>query len=337
MVFTMSLGLFTPVYAANVALNLGVDSKVDIFDSTYPIENQSSAELALSTAADLYFQYVAAGNFAVGQTISIVATTPLVIASCVAPTTDADQDGTPDGTGAVSGDNYTYTFYAPTTQAAASITLCINVDNSIATAGNYSFIMADDLGDFGGAFLYIGTPGGAANDVYVTATVTSQELEFWIRNAADTADTNACALGTLNTTSVSTCNYALKVRTTATIGYTISWTSDGELDRSGTATIDAIAMNTAVAVGVEGYGVTFTPGANTDGGTCTAQNIWTAAYDDPVSTTAQSLVVCNKANLPAATGATTYIHNMDHQAAIDPATPAGSYDQIVTYYVTAQF
>jgi len=332
MVFTMSLGVMTPTSAADIAINLGVGSTVDVFDNTLPVTDQSSAELALTTASDIYLQYDASANFNSGDTVTIVASTPLTVATtCATVTTDADGDGTPDGSGVMSGDIYTYTFTASTTLATTSVAFCLAV-SSVATAGNYSFIVGDSNGDSGGALLYVGD----ANDVTVTASVTGEELEFRIRNAADSADTNSCALGTLVTTAVSTCNYALKVRTTATNGYTISWTSDGDLG-TGTASIDAVAQNTAVISGAENYGVEFLPGTNTNGGSCTGQGIWGGSPDDPVSTIAQNLVSCTNANLPAASAATAYVHVMDHKASVSAATPAGSYQQIVTYYVTADF
>ncbi|NIP52863.1 MAG: hypothetical protein GWN94_15010, partial [Phycisphaerae bacterium] len=80
----------------------------------------------------------------------------------------------------------------------------------------------------------------------------------------DTADTNSCALGTLTTSAVASCSYRLKVRTTATQGFTIHWTSDGGLDSGGTATIDAVVPDDEVTAGQEEYGVAFYPGAVTD-------------------------------------------------------------------------
>jgi hypothetical protein len=343
MVFTMSLGMFAPVTeaAGNVALNISVGG-TKILDTSYPIDNQASAELALSTASDIYVAYAASINYAAGDTVVIAASTPLTIALCGAPTTDADNDGTADGAGVILGDNYTYTFTGVTTGATASTAFCIRV-GAVATAGNYSFIMGDNKvaspanADWGGALLYIGTAGAAANDVLVTATVTGQELEFWIRDSADTVATATCPLGTLTTGAVSNCQYRLKVRTTATQGYTISWTSDGGLDTSGAAaTIDAVINAQVVTAGIEGYGVAFTPGANTDGGTCTAASPWSLANENPVSSSAQSLVACTKANLPAGTDLVN-THLMNHKAAISVATLPGSYDQIVTYYVTAKF
>lgn len=337
MVFTMSMGVMAPVNAADIAINLGVGSKVDVFDNTLPITDQSSAELALTTASDIYLQYDASANFGIGDTVVIAASTPLTIATtCATVTTDADQDGTTDGAGVVTGDLYTYTFTAATTVATASVTFCLAV-SAHATAGNYSFIGGDSNGDSGAALLYIGTYGSVLNDVTVTADVAGEELEFLIRTNDDTADTSTCALGTLVSTAVSTCSYRLKVRTTATEGYTISWTSDGGLDASGVSTIDAIAVSTAVTAGVEGYGVQFYPGATTDGGTCTAQGIWPTGFEDPVSTIAQNLVTCDKANLVTSAADLTNTSLVDHKAAINSATPAGSYDQIVTYYVTADF
>lgn len=340
MVFTMCFGMFAPTtYAANVAINLGVGSKVDVFDNTYPVTDQSSAETTVSTPSDVFLQWTAGGEYAIGNTVTIIASAPLTIANtCATPTTDADQNGVADGAAVISGNTYTYTFTAATLVAVSSVTFCINVTTPV-TAGNYSFIMGgtNAAGDVGGAFLYSGVSGGLANDVTITADVAGEELEFEIRDDGDLAATSTCALGTLSTLTVSTCGYRLKIRTTATNGYTISWTSDGGLDNSGNATIDAVLPSTAVAAGTEGYGVELTPSGNTQGGTCTAQGIWGAGFEDPVSTIAQNLEACTKANLPSASADTTNTSLMQHKASVSVGTPAGSYDQVVTYYVTANF
>lgn len=338
MVFTMSFGLFAPMPtdAAGQIVTIGVNAKPTA-SLTYPVLDQSEAELALTTAAEIHVHYqTSADEYGIGDTVVITASTPLTIANtCVTPTTDADDDGTADGSGNVVGDVYTYTFSAATTGAPTSIDFCIAV-SAVATAGNYSFTMSDSKAagaeDFGAALLYVGD----ANDVLVTAQVQT-ELEFRIRNYADSADTNVCNLGTLSNASVSSCNYRLKVKTNASDGYTVSWTSDGELDTAGGEDIASVAVNTAVTAGTEGYGVQFYAGENTDTlSTCTAQNIWAANPDDPVSTTPQSLVVCAGPNQPAGTD-TTNTSTMDHQAAISTSTKSGNYDQVVTYYVTANF
>jgi len=340
MVFTMAFGFYVPAGdAAIVTLRVGVNTTPGIpFPAS--MDDQASAEVAAATAADVHIRFASsAAQFAAGDTVTIIASSPVAITNaCATPTTDADLDGVVDGSAAAVGNQYTYTFSAGTTAALASVDFCLRVAGL--TAANYSFLMGSSIAagggannDYGGSLLYVGD----ANDMVITAQVEAAELEFRIRNNVDTADQNSCDLGTLTTGQVSTCNYRLKVRTTATNGYSMSWTSDGDLDTAGGATIASIGVSTAVTAGTEGYGVEFFPGANTDGGTCTAQNIWAAAPDDPVSTTPTSLVACTKANLPAGSGALLYTHTMDHKAAIDAATVAGFYNQTVTYYVTANF
>ena len=332
MVFTMSLGVMTPVSAADLAINVGAGSTTDNFDNTYPVEDQSAAEVAGGGPTEVHIQYAATGEFGIGDTVTIVASAGVTIANtCATPTTDADADTTADGAGVIAAQVYTYTFTAATTAGTTSVAFCLNVTHG--TAGNFSFLVGDANGDSGSGMLYVDND----NDVTVTATVEGEELEFIIRNNTDTADTNVCALGTLTTSAVSTCSYRLKVRTTATEGYTIHWTSDGGLDSSGTATIDAIAVSTAVAAGTEGYGVQFYPGAVTDGGACTAQGIWGAGFEDPVSTTPQTLNSCANANLVTSAADLTNTALVDHKAAIGAGTPQGTYDQVVTYYVTANF
>ena len=338
MVFTMSLGVMAPMpsEAAGVQMLIGVNASPTT-GLGYPHLDQAEAEWD-GTATDVYILYQSSAEYATGDTISIVASTPLTIATnCGAGvTTDADSDGLADGSGVVVGDTFTWTFTQSTTLGStASIEFCLLV-GALATPGNYSFSMYDSKtggsNDFGAALLY----GLDDNDVLITAEIRTQ-LEFAIRNVTDTANTNACALGVLSTASNSSCEYRLKVRTNASDGYYISWKSDGALN-SGTADIDAIIEDSG-AVGpagtIEEYGVQFAPGTITSGMGCTAIGDYTD-NDSPVAgTTATGLVSCAGPNQPvAATFNTAY---MAHKASIDSSTGSGFYDQIVTYYVTGNF
>ncbi|NIP52862.1 MAG: hypothetical protein GWN76_02935, partial [candidate division Zixibacteria bacterium] len=106
--------------------------------TTYPVEDQSDAEVALAASPEeVYIVYQATGDFAIGETVNIVASSGVTIANtCGTPTTDADSDGTPDGGAVVAASVYTYTFTAATTAATTSVAFCLNV--TFAAAGNYS-------------------------------------------------------------------------------------------------------------------------------------------------------------------------------------------------------
>jgi len=340
-VFTMSFGILAPMPAdsAGVVMLLGVGSSAS-GTLAYPVLSQSDAEMAVSTASDVYVKYkTSADEYASDDYVIITASAGLTLANCGSPTTDADGDATGDiSYRTLSGQTLTYYFDQATTLASgASVDFCINITTP-ATPGNYSIVITDSKAagaeDFGAALLYVGDD----NDVTVHAIVQS-ELEFRIRNEADTADTNDCDLGVLSSSSVSTCNYRLKVKTNASSGYTVSWTSDGALDTSdGTSDIDAVTeADGSVTAGAEEYGVAFYGGENSDAtSSCTEQNIWNDD-DTPVSTTATSLLVCDGPNQPASSGELTNTSTMDHKASITATTFSGNYEQVVTYYVTGNF
>lgn len=337
----MNFGILAPMPAnsAGIVMLLGVGSSAT-GTLTYPVLNQSEAEVAISTGSDVYVKFkTSAAEYASDDYVIITASVGLTLADCGSPTTDADGDATGDiSYRTLSGQTLTYHFSQATTLAnSASVDFCLNITTP-ATPGNYSIIMTDSKAggaeDFGAALLYVGDD----NDVLVHAIVQA-ELEFRIRNYADTADTNDCDLGVLSSSAVSTCNYRLKVRTNASDGYTISWTSDGGLDTAdGVSDIDAVTeADGSVTTGVEEYGVAFYGGENTDAtSSCTEQNIWNDD-DSPVSTTAVSLLVCDGPNQPTSSGETTNTSAMDHKASIDASSMSGNYEQVVTYYVTANF
>ncbi|MBD3362160.1 DUF2341 domain-containing protein, partial [Candidatus Dojkabacteria bacterium] len=153
-------------------------------------------ESALSTAQDVTATYTTNGGFATGDIIEITweSGSGLTVADCSTAETDADNDGTPDGAVTIvnGGLTYRYTFTAATTQT--SISLCANI-TGYDTMGSYSVTLDDDNGQFGAALYHIEDN----NDVFVTANI-SPTLSFNIRTLDDTADTNVCDLGTVDTT-----------------------------------------------------------------------------------------------------------------------------------------
>ena len=170
--------------------------------------------------------------------------------------------------------------------------------------------------------------------MYVTAQV-QPTLAFVIRNAADDADTNVCELGVLSMATVNECEYRLKVTTNADSGYTVTIIADGALVDSVSNDIDAIAEESVVTAGTEGYGVEFAGGAIT-GGTVTESGDF-SDDDTPLPTgTAANLYVADGNNNPTATD-TTNTALVTHRATVDADTPTGNYSQTVTYTVTASF
>jgi hypothetical protein len=319
------LGGISRVFAAGVSVSL------------------SPSSITATTATEISISYIATTDYANTNTVSIAVPAGITLANCAAPTTDADADSTTDGSSAVLGQIYTYTFSASTTNADTSgVSFCINLT---APTGNYNVSFTDAKtiptnNDFGAALLYV----GSANIVTVTAQV-QPALAFVIRNGTDTANTNICALGTLSLTAVNTCSYRLKVTTNSSSGFSLQIDSDGDLRNSGSGNvadnldIDIIADNATVTSGTEGYGISLAGGAIT-GGTLTEAT--TASYtfqtdSSPLPINSpQTMITANGTNNPGVTD-TTNTALVTHLAAMDGDTSTGNYSQQLTYTVSASF
>lgn len=293
-------------------------------------------EIPAGTPTTVTVHFVSSAEYSAGDYVKITWDTGVTLNDAATPTTDADQDGTNDGSSSVSGQTYQYNFSAATTQVSTN---GVSFDMQVsANTGIYSASMIDSQGNYGAVLLYVDD----ANDVYVTAIV-QPTLSFVIRTADDTANTNTCDLGVLDTSSVKTCSYRLKVSTNAANGYTISVKTDGDLRKAGTGDvpdaddIDPIAEDTVVTAGTEGYGIAFDGGSVTSGATVTE----VPDFDDDdtplVNTSPVDLLTVNGTNNPAASGDTTNTSLVTHRAAADADTQTGEYHQFVTYYVVANF
>ena len=303
------------------------------------VTSPANGEFAALTATDVTFRYdPSSTEFASANTVVFTITDAgAAFTDCATATTDVDGDTTPDGSfGSFSATSATYTFSAGTTQATTNYaTFCLKFPAATST-GIYSISMNDNNDyDYGSALVYVGDD----NDIAVTADVIAI-LSFALRNSADTSDTNACAIGTLNLTSVSTCAYRLKAATNAASGYTIQIDSDGDLRRSGSGNVadsedlDPIPEGSTVSSGSEGYGIQFAGGSCT-GGSITEEGDFNDD-DTPIPMTATDLASCDGPNSPAGTD-TTNTALVTHRAAMDAGTLTGNYSQTVTYYVSATF
>jgi hypothetical protein len=313
--------------------------KVHAAGVSVEVTSPSNGEFAATTATDVTFRYdPSSSEFANGNTVTVVTgDAGSALTDCTSATTDADGDSTPDGSfGSFSSTGATYTFSAATTQATTNFaTFCLKFPDTT-TTGIYSISINDTNDyDYGSTLVYVGDD----NDIAVTASVIAI-LSFALRNSSDTSDTNACALGTLNLTSVSTCAYRLKPATNAASGYTVQINSDGDLRRSGSGNVadsedlDPIPEGNTVASGSEGYGLAFNGGACT-GGSITEQGDFNDD-DTPFPMTSTDLYSCDGPNSPAGTD-TTNTALVTHRAAMDAGTLTGNYTQTVTYYVSASF
>jgi hypothetical protein len=231
-----------------------------------------------------------------------------------------------NGTNAIQANDYVQVVLTTTT-----------ITSNPATRGFYQVTIktldssnSDSTVDSGAALVSVGN----AEDVTVQAEV-NPTLSFAIRNSADSAETNSCALGILSTSAVATCSYRLKVATNAFSGYAVSIIADGAL-RDGTKDIDAIGEGTTVAAGTEGYGIALSAGAASEAGVTITEAGDFNDDDTPLPLVSTSLYSSDGPNTPT-TPDTTNTGLVTHRAAIDAATSAGSYSQVVTYLVTAEF
>ena len=169
-------------------------------------------------------------------------------------------------------------------------------------------------------------------------------LALAVRNAADTAAYGLlCNYGDVLTTTTYSCQYRLKVTTSARSGYSLQSTTSGNL-AEGSKIITSAAPGgggsggTNVVAGNEVYGVTLTGGACTNG-TVTVPIAFDAGAVNAVAfnhTSATTIISCNGPNVPATTDlANTSL--VDHKLAISGNTPAGIYSQSITWTVVPNY
>src|SRR3989338_6387250 len=241
-----------------------------------------------------------------------------------------------------------FTQSVPTSTAGS---LCALYPISATSVTNYSIAILTSTStyDFGAALYYV----LGANQVTISATVPAT-LSFAIRNSADTANTNTCALGVLSTTAISSCSYRLRIATNASNGFNSTILADADLNSSGNATMTNIVNDTVFAAGTEACGISPLTAA-TRGVRSTASSLFvagmvesggagytTTTFDtdsSPVPTTTGSVlfVYATSAVNPAAAPSLTDTTLVTHSAAINAGTETGNYTQTVTYRVTGSF
>lgn len=305
-----------------------------------------------STNPDVVVKWVrsSATTYVTGTTIVLTISPNLttVVSSTAALDIDsngsADTDFTSSSTAAgvttitwtvVTTTNSVSTFYATTTDFLYP-----------AGAQNYSVaLLTSNPVDFGAALFY----ANGGNQVTVSATVPAS-LDFSIRNPADTANTNVCALGTLSTSATSTCGYRLRIGTNAANGFTTQVQANQDLG-SGSATLTNVNDDgSQPSAGTEAYGITYFVAAQTGGRNTTTGNFTNAAYEatstgfgfstDPTpvpTTTAKNILTYGAAFQTGLAPSTTSTSLVEHAASISAGTPAGAYSQVLTYTVTGSF
>jgi hypothetical protein len=331
----MLVNFLSGVSAAGVSVSLSPDS----------IDSSTSNELTIS--------YTATGEYAASDAISITFTPALsgAVSDCVSATDDIDGDATTDGSfGSFTTSGAIYTLSdATTTASTGGVDLCLTIPSGV-TQGSYSVSFTDTNSDFGAALLYVNDD----NDVTVTAEVVPT-LSFNIRSLDDTTDTNVCDLGTVDTTTTPNtdgtddgageCGYALAIGTNASSGFQAQITADGALDNVSSSISDA-AEDDAIAAGAEAYGLVNITQAATgrDGGTGNYdQNI--TEDGDFADDADYTPVPTTPTNFVSYTDGIQYVSGTDaldttrvmHGVTVGAGTPAGLYQQLVTYTVTVTY
>jgi uncharacterized delta-60 repeat protein len=314
---------------------------------------------AISTTQEVVLTYVASFGFVANDKVQFhfEPGTGFALAVCGTPTDDANGDLTTDGSGASiesspgNFDIFEYTF--SNTISSGSLSFCVSV-TSPGTGGSYSIRVTDDNGSFGNALYYV----GGDNNVFVTASV-PPTLSFNLRNLDDTADldANACAFGVTSTSApipnydnvddgISECGYSLAIGTNSGTGFQVQIEADDDLNSSSSTMIN-LGDGGTFSAGVEAYGLAnITPAAS-------GRNVTTGLYTETMSRNGSFNLVPNTGtfiplvatNFVSYSGGIEYsagtrtddITQVMHGLVISSGTPAGYYDQVLKYTVTANF
>ena len=181
---------------------------------------------------------------------------------------------------------------------------------------------ADTLEDTGSAAVVIGN-----NQVTISGTV-DPSLTL-------TLSATSCALGTLSSANIQTCQYNSTVSTNASSGYTAYIKDDGNL-RNATNDIDDVAGGTT-DYGSEEYGVSTSEGDSVD---ITATNSSATCTSNDGGTTATNALALTTSDQSYATEASPIdsdVVTLCHSASISGTTPAGAYSHTVTITVIGNF
>ncbi|MDQ6985024.1 MAG: hypothetical protein Q9M91_00360 [Candidatus Dojkabacteria bacterium] len=305
----------------------------------------SPIEFAATTATDVTVSFTSGAEYAIGETIvldvvsSSAATLGGALTDCGTATTTV---GGGAGSFGFSSGTATYTFSAASTTATTTASLCIRFPATTAQ-GSYSISLTDSVGNFGAELVYVGND----NDVFVSAIV-RPTLSFNIRNITDTADTNVCAMGAVDTSSLPTadatvtagegeCGYSLAIATNAANGFQATIQADQVFQNGAADTIANVTNGAAFSAGTEAYGLAWVnPGTAAAGEGITENgNFSTNSTPVPLSAT----------NFISGTGPVTYTAGTDatdvtevvHGFAVSSATNTGLYSHTITYYVDATF
>lgn len=314
------------VYAADVSsyIDLGQDTGGDgVVPSTI---TSAPAVDNSGTATDFYISFTPStgSEYAVDDTITVnIPGSFTAVDNCTVDVTDADDDGTPDGAMVLSTDGSggytaTYTFTAATTNLTGGdgVEVCFNATPST-TRGNYSVYITDGT-DTSSALVYVSDGTYYDNDVLVTAQVPTN-LALRVMDPTSEVVTDSCDLGVLNPTAVNSCSYRVAAGTNHASGLYVEVVADSTLDNA-TDDIDDVS-DTSIDAGTEEHGFQVTAAGFDTSGTFAGQAFAVPQTETEILSTATTVD-------DAVTGNWSTV---EHSASVSTITPAGAYDQLVTY------
>lgn len=300
-----------------------------------------------ATPQNIQLQWTASSQYTTGTTITVT-TSPAfasITDNCTSTESDLNDDGNYDGS--ITSTSTGSATFTVTSSTAGDLTMNLCLRYAFGTTStNYSISMlSSNPVDFGSALFY----ANGGNQVTVTAIVPAT-LEFSIRNATDTADTQTCALGTLSLSSTSTCAYRLRVATNAANGFQAQLRANNDFGTGNATMTNVVNDGSQPSAGTELYGLSRVVAATT-GGRNTSTGAFTEAATEnnpagftfgtdpsPVPTSsAQSIFSYGAAFQTGPPPSATTTHLVEHAASISAGTAAGSYSQVVTYTVTGSF
>ncbi len=181
---------------------------------------------------------------------------------------------------------------------------------------------ADTLEDTGAAAVIIGT-----NQVTISGTV-DPSLSLSLSGTS-------CALGTLSSANIQTCQYDSTVSTNASSGYTAYIKEDGNL-RNASNDIDDVADSTTDA-GSEEYGLSTSESDTVDITATNSSATCTTNDDGTTPTNAQALTTSDQSFATQSAPVDSDVVTLCHSASISGTTPAGAYSHTVTVTVVGNF
>lgn len=300
---------------------------------------RSEPEVGLSTTTLVFFSFKPIYEFTSTTPDTIDITLPATwtasdcntASSTVSSTVDIDADGNEDGSFGFVSNVATYTMTTSTSIASTTgVEFCVAVLTDATPANGANVLITNGAATQGGAVLIY---SGDDNDILVTATV-YDDLYFALRDSTLDADTNVCALGTLDYANVHECEYRLAISTSAGNGFTAYvWdasSTPGLVNENSTEITKVIEDSTNVVAGTEGYGIEFT------GATALTEAGDFSDDDTPIPASKTAMLTHTSGHTYSFADPTTS-SLVTHKAAISASTEAGSYTQTVSYYLTANY